>query len=137
MRRATRILVVVAAVVALVLAGCGGNSGTSDGQRPDPASWAMTWEDVQTMIPDLETLGDPPDADVCEATVTRLRDARNDLYPAPDELVEVEVDAWMVEATSIFFECFEADIGADTVAESYAELDRLESEVATALETVQ
>ncbi len=137
MRRPTRAVMVLVAMVALLLTACGDDAGAPDGQRPDAAPWAATWEEVQAIVPDLDVLGDPPDADVCEATVSALRDARADLYPTPDELVELEVDAWMAEATSIFFECFESDIGADTIAQSYAELDRLAAEVDTALETVQ
>jgi len=127
----------LAILLALVLTGCTDTDSGGDGagDRPDVATWTPIWDQTKAIIPDLETLGDPLDPDVCDETVARLRDAREDLHPTPDEVVDEAVDTWMIEATSVFFECFEADIGADTAAESYEELARLEAEIDTALAT--
>lgn len=127
----------LAILLALVLSGCTDTDSGGDGagDRPDVATWTTTWDQTRAIIPDLDTMGDPLDPEVCEETVGRLRDARENLHPTPDELVDEEVDKWMTEATSVFFECFEADVGADTVAESYEELERLEAEIDTALAT--
>lgn len=137
--RTTSTLVVLPLVaLALVLAACSSRGTTSDSQssRPDVAAWMSVWNDTRALIPSIDALGVPPDTAICEQTVVDLRTARQDLYPTPDDLVTTELDNWMAEATSIFFECFESDIGAETVTEGYAELTRLEAEVTTAIDSI-
>lgn len=134
----SRTLPVVVAFT-LVLTGCGSDGDdASDGSAspPDVATWTVVWNDTRALVPDIDTLGVPPDTAVCEQTVVDLRTAREELYPTPDVLVTTEVDKWMAEATSIFFECFDRDIGADTVTDGYAELVRLEAEVTAAIDSI-
>ncbi|HKJ56543.1 MAG TPA: hypothetical protein VJ978_11200 [Nitriliruptoraceae bacterium] len=140
-RRTTVRLGSVAALVALLallLAACSSPANEDAGPdgRPDAADWAVNWDETRDLVPHLDDLGVPPDQAVCERTVADLRTARETLFPTPDELVDTETEAWMEAATSLFFECFQSDIGAETVTEGYGELDRLGSEVDTALEGV-
>ncbi len=112
------------------------NEDVAGDNRPDAATWAVTWDDTREIVPHLDELSVPPDTEVCQDTVAELRSAREDLFPTPDELIDVEVEKWLEKATSIFFECFQSDIGAETVTQGYAELARLAEEVDTALASV-
>lgn len=135
-RRAASMALAVLLASALGACTSPANEEAAGGTRPDVATWTVTWDATRAIVPHLDDLSVPPDDQVCDATVVELRTSREDLFPTPDELVDVEVENWLEHAISIFFECFQSDIGAQTVTQGYEELGRLAAEVDTALDTV-
>jgi hypothetical protein len=114
------------AVVPLVLSGCGGGP-------PDIETWTARWEEAKAFVPDLSAFADGPDERLCDEVLVELREVREDLVPAPDELLGITVDEWLRHAETIFFECPPETgpvVGFDA---AYAELDRLEREVESLL----
>lgn len=124
-RRGIR-LVLVVLVAAVAVAACGREP------RPDVATWRARWEEARALVPPAEAL-QPPDDQVCEDVLVDLRATRPDLSPAPDDVLEESMVAWITFAESTFFECFDDDIGADSVEVAYGRLDQLADEVDAAL----
>ena len=112
------------------------NEEAAGDNRPTAATWTATWDETQELVPHLDDLGVPPDTQCAMPPWPNCARRAKTLFPTPDELVDVEVEKWLEQATSIFFECFQSDIGADTVTQGYEELDRLAAEVDTALASV-
>lgn len=117
----------VVLVTVVAVASCGRET------RPDAATWGDRWEETLAVVPPADTFAGGPDPQVCEDVLVDLREARPGLSPAPDEVVGEALTAWITVAESTFFECFDDDAGADSIAEAYARLDQLESEVTAAL----
>jgi hypothetical protein len=121
------VALLAALVLALPLAGCAD-------ERPDPEAWRTTWDGVRTQIPPLETMtGDRAQA-ACSATLAMLREETPSLSPTPDLAIDDVVRDWIEIAEDAFFECPPRGEEIDSFEKAYAELDRLEAEVAVVLE---
>lgn len=110
----------------VLLAGCAD-------ERPAPA-WRATWEEALATIPAQEELV-TSDARVplCEQTLGELRTLVGDLRDVPDPVLDPPVQAWIAEAESQFFECFEG-LSDQQIGGVYDELATLQAEVETALD---
>lgn len=114
---ATRRLVVVGTVIALVLVGC------SSGDRPDVASWLPAWESIQEVIPSQAALGSPPDEALCQDVLAELRSSSADLRPSPSDDIESLVNEWVEVAEGAFFDCPPED--EEGFSGTYEELARI------------
>lgn len=124
-RRLAAVLALLAAVP-MLLSAC-------DAGPPDVASWTARWEEAKGLVPDLAAFDAGPDEALCDQVLVHLREAREDLVPAPDELLGVAVDDWLRHAETIFFECPPETGPVVGFPAAYAELDRLEREVESLL----
>lgn len=101
-------------VFLLLLAACGGS-------RPAVPTWTSQWDTVRASLPTEQ----PLEQSTCERAITQLRKARVGLMPTPTDQLDGAVDAWILEAERIYFECPPPE-GFD---EAFRRLDRLASEV--------
>ncbi len=126
------VVAAAAILVVLVLGACGGGD-----QRPTVAAWTPRWDDVVALVPTRDLVTSGAAQATCEEVLVDLREARPTLTPGPDEAVDQAALEWITFAESTFFECFEADAGADSVTTAYDRLDQLESEVDAALDSTR
>ncbi len=100
-----------------------------DGGAPDPGEWEAAWDGARRIVPPIEVFDEGLDEEECEDTLVRLRRVREELFPAPDDLLGQAADRWLQHAETIFFEC-PSETGPHVGFEAgYAELERLEREV--------
>jgi hypothetical protein len=125
-RRLVTVLAATLVVVSLVSA-CGGDG------RPSADEWRPIWEGVLADFPTAVELGDPPDRSICTVALGELRTTSSSLYPTPDVAIESVVDEWVRVAEQILFECAPSSGVAPDLTSEYAELARLEAEVAVVL----
>ena len=111
-------------VVAVVVAACGP-------VRPTVAEWENDWDAIVALIPDESSLGTDPEA-LCEATLVSLRDQKETLFPAPDDLIAGSVRQWLEVAEGMFFECPPSDGFSD----SYDQLEILEAEIEAGVNSI-
>lgn len=117
----------IAVVAGLALDGC-----AEVGERPAASEWTQPWQRAQAVLPAPDQLPFPQDTETCGRVLGDLRGTRDDLFPTPDELLDDLVRNWLATAETAYFECFEPS-GQATAARVYADLDRLEDQVTTAL----
>lgn len=100
-----------------------------DGGAPDPDEWEAAWDQARQIVPPIEVFDEGPDEGRCDETLVRLRQVREELFPAPDDLLGGAADRWLQHAETIFFEC-PSETGPHVGFEAgYDELARLEREV--------
>ena len=104
----------------LVLAGCGQES------TPTLEVWTQEWERTRTLLPPRAELDGSDAATICETALNELRDAGDELTPAPDEVLGDAVDAWLDDAREAMFECGPS-----------AELDQLYESLARAEQEIE
>lgn len=126
-RPAGRLLAPLFVVLLSLVVSCGG------ADRPAPAEWQTAWTAVIEGIPSEAELGTTPDRETCDAVLSFLRDSAAGLSPKPDAAIEDVVDEWVQIAEDAFFECPPREGEIASFADAYAELRRLEAEVATVL----
>ena len=114
-------------LVVLLVSACGGDD------RPAVGEWQPIWEGILADFPAAAELGDPPDRSICTESLGVLRTTSSDLYPTPDPAIESVVDEWVRVAEQILFECAPSTGGTPNLESEYAELARLEAEVAVVL----
>lgn len=114
-------------VLIVITVSCGG------ADRPSVDEWQPAWTAVIEGIPAEADLGAAPDRPTCDAVLAFLRDSVADLSPKPDAAIEDVVDEWVQIAEDAFFECPPREGEVASFADAYAELRRLEAEVATVL----
>lgn len=120
--------VITCGIVAMVaIVGCGGTD------RPDTATWLSSWEGITSVVPDQADLGDPPDAELCEATLASVRSGNEDLRPSPSVTVDDLVTEWVAVAEATFFDCPPKGEDIDSFSEAYEEMGRIEESVEIAL----
>ena len=89
------------------------------------------------MIPAQEELvASDPRVPLCEQTLGELRALAGDLRDVPDPVLAPPVRAWIAEAESQFFECFEG-LSDEQIGDVYDEFATLEAEVETALDRLR
>ena len=113
------LVVTKVAIVAVVLAGCGGE------ERPSDAAWSPVWEGERGLVPteaELITGG----RELCDELVGLYRERFDDLRPTPSEGLDDAVDAWTEQAEQIAFEC---PSDPEILAAEYEALRRLEAEI--------
>ena len=120
--------VVLALGIALVAGGCSGSP------RPDVAEWRTAWLGVVDGIPDIADVEAATSRDLCSATLAMLRSRSGELSPTPDLAIDDTVRNWIEVAEDAFFECPPRGGEIDSFAAAYAELERLEAEVAVVLD---
>lgn len=103
-------------------------------ERPAVADWEPTWEITTEAVPSLATLGTPPDRAACGRALGKLRSVQSDLFPTPDLAIDETVREWVAIAEDAMFECPPSSRDLPDLAEAYAELARLEAEVAAAID---
>jgi len=111
----------------ILLAACSGES------RPSVEEWQPTWETVVNSFPSPEELGEPPDQAVCSQALGVLRSEADDLTPTPDLAIDDVVADWLKIAESAMYECPPSNQTIPDLEYAYAELERLEAEVAVVL----
>jgi len=114
-------------IAMMAVVGCAGTD------RPDVATWLSSWEGIISVVPDQADLGDPPDAELCEATLASVRSGNEDLRPSPSVTVDDLVAEWVAVAKATFFDCPPKGEDIDSFSEAYEEMGRIEESVETAL----
>ncbi len=108
---------IILLLVGLTVAACTSN-------RPSVSEWESDWHAAVGLIPDESFLDDDP-TEACQEVLVSLREQKETLFPAPDELVAASVRQWLEAAEGTFFDCPPADGFSD----AFARLDELEAEV--------
>lgn len=123
MHRGALLRAVVLAALLLSLVSCTG------GGRPDTAEWLPIWNAALDVVPDEAVIGNPPDRELCQDTLSALRTQTEDLLPTPDLAVDDLVTDWAAIAEAAFFECPPEGEQIDSFSDAYAELATLEESV--------
>jgi len=87
----------VLAALLMLAAGCG--------NRPSLDAWEQEWRPLVDAIPAEGLPSDPPDRAECDRYLGTLREVLPDLRPAPNDVLESAVTAWVEFGESVFFEC--------------------------------
>jgi hypothetical protein len=111
----------------LVVAACGSTD------RPTVAEWEPVWDAATRSIPTEDDLGDPPAREVCGQALGFIRSAEADLLPTPDRSIDPVIREWVQVAEDMFFECPPQSREVPDMSSGFAELQRLQAEVAAAL----
>ena len=111
----------------LLLAACSGES------RPSIEEWQPVWESAVSSFPSPEELGEPPDHAVCSHALGVLRTESADLMPTPDLAIDDVVADWLKIAENTVYECPPSNQTIPNLDYAYAEMARLEAEVAVVL----
>jgi len=114
--------------IAIVTGGC------SNASRPDVGEWRSRWLGVIDELPEEVELSGNAAEDVCAETLALLRSTSGDLLPTPDLAIDDTVRQWIALAEDAFFECPPQGGEINSFARAYAEMDRLQAEVAVVLE---
>jgi hypothetical protein len=115
------------AALVLLLTGCGSD-------RPSVDDWQPAWDEITSSIPDTAAQAVAMSENACGDVLAFLRSHRAELSPTPDLAIDDVVTSWVEIAEDAFFECPPSNDQVHDFAEAYAELDRLEAEVALVLE---
>ena len=90
----------IAIIGALVVAAC-----SSGDDRPELTAWETEWSAASAVTPEpIQTEADLTES-MCDTLLTTARGARPALLPTPDAALDGPVDAWVVLAESIGFDC--------------------------------
>lgn len=128
--RVGRRSLVVAAVAVLLVTTVGCSSQGGEGLT----AWSDTWDEARGLVPERTALGSADRRDeVCSDTLGQLREIAPALREVPDPALEPPVQAWIADAESMFFECFEGRTPEEVDAE-FRELHVLGTEIDAALE---
>ncbi len=111
-------------LLGLLLAGVGVGCSTSE-DRPTESAWKVEWEQRQQLIPDAEALL-TGGREYCDQLDGEFRVALRELLPSPLEVLDDPVDAWILHAVSIVFECSDDE---STLADQLETLEVLAAEV--------
>lgn len=114
--------------ITLILAGC------VSADRPDQAIWRQSWERMTAVIPEREALGSPPRQEACQEVLADVRDGSSTVVPAPSNTVQDLVHEWISVAETAFFECPPREHDFESMEDAYAELERIEMSIETALD---
>lgn len=114
--------------VALTVSACG------ESARPATDDWLVEWERLTASLPSEAELGDPPDMQMCARTLARIREAAPALRITPELAADAPVEQWISVAESTFFECPPERGDTDGFEEAFANLERIEQEVAAGLD---
>lgn len=115
------------AVTLLLLMGCGSK------ERPDPDTWRESWQQMVALIPDREDLEVTAQEEICQQVLAEVREGTSTLLPAPSMTVDDLVNEWVSVAETAFFECPPREEELQSFDDAYAELDRIEESIETAL----
>lgn len=115
--------------VMLILTGC------TSADRPDLGIWRQSWEQMTAVVPEREALGTLPRQEICQEVLADLRDGTSTVVPAPSNTVEDLVHEWISVAETAFFECPPREHDFESMDDAYAELDRIEESIETALDS--
>jgi hypothetical protein len=74
-------------------------------QRPDPTRWEASWNAVHARVPVATALAGPDGPDACEELLVAARQAREELLPAPDPVMDAAVAQWIDAAGAFGFDC--------------------------------
>ena len=120
-------LVRVAAIALLAGAtvGCAGEAG-------DPGDFAEAWDDAQALMPEQEQL--TPGSEACSDALGDLRQARQDLPPAPSTGVTDALDEWFSIAEATLFDCPPSGGELDGFDDAYTSLAEAQRAVDAAVE---
>ena len=116
-------LVLGVALVA-VLTGCG-----SDDERPTRAAWEQAWDGARDLVPEPSAAAEIS-ADRCGELLGEVRSRREELTPAPNEVIDDAFTDWVQQAEALGLDC--PDEGED-VEGRLRELDNLADLVDLAL----
>jgi hypothetical protein len=111
----------------LIMTGCGVD-------RPDSATWRQSWGQMIAVIPDQEDLGSPPQPEKCQEILATVREGTTSLMPAPTNTIDDLVAEWVSVAETAFFECPPREHELQSLEDAYAELERIEESIETALD---
>lgn len=89
--------------------------------------------DVHAAAPDSLA----PDRGTCREVLAELRSVAPALEPTPDPALDGAVGTWVEVAEGAFFDCDPSRAEDGPFARSFAELERLEAEVAVVIEIDQ
>jgi hypothetical protein len=115
------------AVLICCFSACGG------GDRPGADDWGPVWDRVTALIPAQDLAAESLSNEFCGQILAELRRSRGGLLPTPDLTIDDAVNLWMEIAEDAFFECPPQGEPIGSLAEAYAEMQRLEQEIDTVL----
>jgi hypothetical protein len=104
--------------------------------RPLPRSeWGAAWARTRdTLLDPAAFAGDGEEARrQCDLALGRLHEAQHLLRPAPDEVLDTAVGAWLTFAERMMFECPARADRYPSFASGFVHLQRLAAEVDVAL----
>jgi hypothetical protein len=113
----------------MVLAACGSEA------RPSAPIWEVDWNEMTELIPEQDSLGSPPEQDTCQTTLAAVREQSAGLLPSPSVTIDDLATEWITIAEMAFFGCPPAGQDIASFDDAYAELQRIEQSVATALDS--
>ena len=116
----------MAALVAATLTGCAR-------QGPTMAEWRPRWETLRAQVPPVTAFASGPDAALCEQTLVILRESRDSVLPAPDEVIDAAVTDWLAHADTLFFECPPEEGELVGFEAAYRRLDSIAAEIESLL----
>lgn len=100
-----------------------GISSCSAQPRPSPETWGETWSRVRAVVPEPAAFHDASDVrQLCGRVLGDLHQAREELFPAPDDDVARVAEAWLEFAEQMVYEC---PTRADGESGFDADLERL------------
>ncbi len=95
-----RRVAVVALVAACLACGC------SDPKRPSVTEWESKWRDVRSHLPMHDAIVAAPDPrKMCSDALAFIRDAERQLFPAPDDVIEVTARKWIKIVLGAYMQC--------------------------------
>lgn len=118
---------VLFSVSALLFVACGSE------ERPSPADWTQSWQELVDAIPQPAELGDPPAESLCQSTLADIRRLNEELRPTPSVTIDELAGEWVSIAETAFFECPPREGDVDSFEDAYRELGRVEDLVRAAL----
>lgn len=113
---------------ALTVSACG------ESARPATNDWLVEWQSLTASLPSEAELGDPPDMELCARTLARIRETAPALRITPELAADAPVEQWISVAEATFFECPPESGDIDGFADAFANLERIEQEVAAGLD---
>ena len=75
------------------------------GSRPSLDAWEQDWRSLTEEIPVESLPAEPPGREACNRYLGILRETLPQLRPAPNDVLESAVTAWVEFGESVFFEC--------------------------------
>lgn len=102
----------------------------ADDDRPSRAAWEARWESTKALVPEAEEVLDEGE-EVCGPFLGDIRSRRDDLLPAPTEVLDETVSAWLADAEAVGLDCAADE---EQLRQRLDDLEVLESQIDAGLE---
>lgn len=103
---------------------------SSEADRPSRAAWEARWQSTRTLVPEAEEVLAEGE-EVCGSFLGEVRSRREDLLPAPTEVLDDTVSAWLADAEAVGLDCADDE---EQLRQRLDDLEVLESQIDAGLE---